>query len=714
MMKHKVLSITGSTRGTAYTMSNKILTHAGKTHVAWLDQICKIYVRTYHHRTRRWAKPVYVGTGDDNHAGAAFAMDSRGYLHLAFGPHHNPIRHVVSKRPNTSTSWVEQPSFGGTTATYPSLVCDADDTLHACYRGSYAAERPWSLVYQKKKKGGAWTDPVKLVDPEGPPAYTQFENALHIDRRGTLYLAYHIVRATEADYGDTRGRGFGLMRSRDRGESWQTVDGRALDLPTTPASPCIIEFEEGLDVRMGNVVCGSRGAPCFTLNRREGGVAETFFYAWRKHDWQVVSLMPVAERLYGPCEMSDVCALSIADDGVIYAAVPVCRRGGGWSDSSNEIALFTSRDGGETFSGYRISADEPDASNWLPALERQTGHNRVDVPRLVYTHGHIGEGCSPDIDTEIRYVSLNGIAEAEAAVADARVAGAEQLSGIRFTEVQRGKMRRDVEQYRLRYRELREVDVGYDVSPASVFLPGVNPPPPGEQRPFRLTAARIERPESGNDLAFLPVSALARLVENRDVSPVELTRLYIDRLRVLRRKAPLRGFAHRRIGDDAGQGRRGGDYGRELPRSSSRDPVGRQGSAVHKGDPDHVGRHAIQGTDRRDRRGRCGAASGRGRGSGGQAVNRRARQRAALVRGDDPEPLGYGDRLERVFGRSRRRDRRRPGRIQHRFGNAWLHRFAQRYLRGDGSAANLRPREPLRRDGACLDHGQTGSDVPWR
>ncbi len=78
MIKHKVLSKTGSTRGTAYTMSNKILTHGGKTHVAWLDQICKIYVRTYHHRTRRWGRPVCVGTGDDNHAGAAFAMDSRG------------------------------------------------------------------------------------------------------------------------------------------------------------------------------------------------------------------------------------------------------------------------------------------------------------------------------------------------------------------------------------------------------------------------------------------------------------------------------------------------------------------------------------------------------------------------------------------------------------------------------------------------------------
>ena len=38
-MKHKVLSETGSTRGTAYTMSNKVVTSGRKKHVIWLDQI---------------------------------------------------------------------------------------------------------------------------------------------------------------------------------------------------------------------------------------------------------------------------------------------------------------------------------------------------------------------------------------------------------------------------------------------------------------------------------------------------------------------------------------------------------------------------------------------------------------------------------------------------------------------------------------------------
>jgi len=50
--------------------------------------------------------------------------------------------------------------------------------------------------------------------------------------------------------------------------------------------------------------------------------------------------------------------------------------------------------------------------------ERRTGHNKVDVPNLVYTHGDQGEGCSPDVQTEIRFVSLEQIARTEGAAAD--------------------------------------------------------------------------------------------------------------------------------------------------------------------------------------------------------------------------------------------------------------------------------------------------------
>jgi len=529
-MDRKTISATGSTRGTAYTMSNKVITHEGTTHVAWLDQIHKTYVRTYRHETRRWTRPVFVGDGDDNHGGAAFAMDSSGHLHLVYGPHHNPIQHAVSAKPNDSRQWIQQPALGGTCATYPSLVCDSDDALHVCYRGAVERERPWGVMYQRRPGDGAWSEPVKLVDPQGPPVYTHFANALHLAGDGTLFLVFHIVRATDADHRDLRGRGFGVMRSRDGGASWESMAGQGLDLPATPDSACVIEFDDGLDVRVGNL-CSWRSTPFFTVNRREGEVGQTYLYRWGRDGWDVTPLLPEAEKLYGACMMSDSCALSISDDGVLYAAAVVCDPGGNWWHHTNEIVLFTSRDVGETFAGYRISPEDPSSSSWLPSLERHTGRNKVDVPHLVYTHGEAGEGCSPDVNTEIRFVSLDQIARAEGAAVDEAVMGAETLSGVAFTGPQREEIRRQVETNQRHYRHLREVDLGYDVEPPTVFMPGTTTPEKGVSRPLQLSPADpVSRPDSDEALAFLPVTALAQLVASRQVSPVELAQLYLDRL----------------------------------------------------------------------------------------------------------------------------------------------------------------------------------------
>ena len=206
-MDYTVLSKTGSTRGTAYGMSNKIITHEGKTHVVWLDQIHKTYAATYDHEAKAWSDPVFVSDGVDNHAGAAMTMDSKGFLYLAFGPHHNPMQHAVSVRPNDTSRWRLLPPFGGVNATYPSLVCDGRDVLHACYRGAYQRERPWGLFYQQRSVDGDWTAPVKLVDPLGPPAYVHLENCIHIEG-DVLYLSFHLARSNEDNPGRYKGPRF--------------------------------------------------------------------------------------------------------------------------------------------------------------------------------------------------------------------------------------------------------------------------------------------------------------------------------------------------------------------------------------------------------------------------------------------------------------------------------------------------------------------------
>ena len=89
-------------------------------------------------------------------------------------------------------------------------------------------------------------------------------------------------------------------------------------------------------------------------------------------------------------------------------------------------------------------------------------------------------------------------------------------------------------QERDRYAGLREVPLDHEVRPALAFDPA---PWAGDAARGPRGAVEISepaarrRPDSSEDLAFATVTELAALVRTRQVSSVELTRLYLDRLR---------------------------------------------------------------------------------------------------------------------------------------------------------------------------------------
>ena len=123
---------------------------------------------------------------------------------------------------------------------------------------------------------------------------------------------------------------------------------------------------------------------------------------------------------------------------------------------------------------------------------------------------------------------LDEVAERENALVDRAVSGLADVARLPFSRAQWQKVRGQIEKQGRQYVALRNVSVGYDVEPPLVFVPG--DVPEGEQQPFALSDANIARPDADDELAFLPASSLARLIEQREVSPVELTRLYLDRL----------------------------------------------------------------------------------------------------------------------------------------------------------------------------------------
>jgi Asp-tRNA(Asn)/Glu-tRNA(Gln) amidotransferase A subunit family amidase len=110
---------------------------------------------------------------------------------------------------------------------------------------------------------------------------------------------------------------------------------------------------------------------------------------------------------------------------------------------------------------------------------------------------------------------------------------AEALAGLEFTDAEREAMVRGVNANARNYAQLRAVDLPNSVPPAVQFdpvLPGMMLPT--ERRTPRFTkVSGVRRPANLEELAFWPVLHLAELVRTRKVSPVELTELYLARLK---------------------------------------------------------------------------------------------------------------------------------------------------------------------------------------
>jgi Asp-tRNA(Asn)/Glu-tRNA(Gln) amidotransferase A subunit family amidase len=113
------------------------------------------------------------------------------------------------------------------------------------------------------------------------------------------------------------------------------------------------------------------------------------------------------------------------------------------------------------------------------------------------------------------------------------LAAAEQISGVNFTDAQREMMLEWVNDNRSLYTELRQVHLDISVIPALHF----NPILPGmkftkEQLPLQFSnLGNLKRPNKLDDVAFWNIIQLAQLVRTKQVSSVELTELYLKRLK---------------------------------------------------------------------------------------------------------------------------------------------------------------------------------------
>ncbi|HVQ37426.1 MAG TPA: amidase [Pyrinomonadaceae bacterium] len=109
---------------------------------------------------------------------------------------------------------------------------------------------------------------------------------------------------------------------------------------------------------------------------------------------------------------------------------------------------------------------------------------------------------------------------------------AEKLIGIELSDAHEAMALPSANTNLDRYETLRKIEIPLDTEPATLFHPAL----PGKKfntRPtkFKLSKTDIPAFSSVEDLAFATLPQLAELVRKRRVSPVELTKMYLARLR---------------------------------------------------------------------------------------------------------------------------------------------------------------------------------------
>lgn len=398
-----LLSESGSTRATAYDMTNKSVRQYDMTHVTWLDAVSGIRVRSYNHKTRTWSDTVEVDEGCDNHGNPALAVTPDGYLRLAYGPHAwwNPLggepwHHGMfctqqSVQPGDCSQW-RQTGYVGYGATYAALITDSIGRDHLAYRG---ATMPHGCVYERRLPHTGWDVLVKLSHQRIVPGYTFTGSTLMVGPGDVVYCGFVYYRLQ-----DDRSLGAVVLKSPDGGKTWTSMDGRPVALPLEFDAALAIAYEG--NPHMAGLAIDLRGRLLAMTVTRDGPTVQTLLSRWSGDRWVTVALdafMPDGWSI----RQGNLCVDARGRILVVVGAVHDVAGGVGewWGHPSAECFLLVSDNDGKTFETSQISKSDPSTPNWLPNISRNGPNHDMRRPLVIYTEGQKGDGCAPPDKTKV-------------------------------------------------------------------------------------------------------------------------------------------------------------------------------------------------------------------------------------------------------------------------------------------------------------------------
>jgi hypothetical protein len=419
------LSRTGGDRATAYVMSGKIARRQGLLLATWLDV----------DRQNRWAlvdpgKTEILREGPvgpprtDNHCGAAVGTDVDGTLHLIVGAHHGSFVHY--RMPADGDDWqpVEDGHAIGQAATYPSLVCDRQGTLHLTCRHEPGG-RNASLHYHCRPKDGRWSEPQVLAK-NAVSEHSWLTNAIEVGPEGRLHVVLSNTLPVPGPGPAARYYGASHLYSDDSGRSWrQFGEAEPLALPAPGArlrriegdtlDPERIEASYGgpagplhsyyHKILLSNVAVDERGRPWVVLHNLLEGTARLYRHE-ESAGWVGVALDDAVRSVLPGYRIQHCGQVARHGDGTIEAVLmvaPDAERG--WGTKGTELVRVLVGPDGSVRRSELVCPPDPDVPHWLPSLERFCWDAPLDRPALLYTRGINAGGYSHNrnrVETEVR------------------------------------------------------------------------------------------------------------------------------------------------------------------------------------------------------------------------------------------------------------------------------------------------------------------------
>lgn len=166
-----------------------------------------------------------------------------------------------------------------------------------------------------------------------------------------------------------------------------------------------------------------------------------------------------------------------------------------------------------------------------PIGSQGTDGQRVNAPTLT-RRSLLAALAGIGIGTPVFHRALAACFDEQSMVTPEMIQQAEWIAGLQLSEEDRTKTAQAVQETLTRFQELRKAPLDYSDAPALVFNPTPGRLSEGEvSRGVDLNLRKLAiRPDNDEDLAFASVAQLSQLIRSRQVTSVELTQLYLDRL----------------------------------------------------------------------------------------------------------------------------------------------------------------------------------------